>query len=110
VPDPLAGALEVAAADPAADVLGEAVVLDDDEPDEHPPISAATAATATAPIARRARSSLDMVLITPPREKGPRADPRLIRAARLKQNVSRTAHVIKVSFSGESGSSTDIDA
>lgn len=69
-----AGALEAEAAGVAAAVDE----LDDDEPDEHPPISAAVAATATTPAAMRARSNLDMVLIAPPREKGPRADPRLV--------------------------------
>jgi len=63
--DPLAaGALEAEAAvdgDEAADEAGGGA-LDDDEPELHPTISAATAATATPPAAIRARLSLNMVL------------------------------------------------
>jgi hypothetical protein len=42
-----------------------------DELDEHPAISAATAATVTTPTAMRARSNLNMFLTAPFREKGP---------------------------------------
>jgi len=53
-------------------VLGVVVVDDelDDEPDEHPPMTNAMAATATPHAAKRARLSLNMVLSLPFREKG----------------------------------------
>jgi hypothetical protein len=58
-------AAEALAVDPAADVLVLAVAAGDDALDEHPTISAATAATATPPTTMRARLSLDMVLTAP---------------------------------------------
>jgi hypothetical protein len=48
---------------PAAGVLEDALVEDEEFDDEHPPISAAITATATPHTAKRVRSSLDMVLI-----------------------------------------------
>jgi hypothetical protein len=60
---PVAAALEVDP--PVAGALVFEAVGDDEELDEHPPITAATAATAITPAAMRARSNLDMVLTAP---------------------------------------------
>jgi hypothetical protein len=67
VPDPLAaGALELEAGAEAADEVPAAADELDDELELHPPINAATTATATPlPATMRARSSLNMVLIAP---------------------------------------------
>lgn len=74
MPDPPAAAeLDDAGAE-AADEEPAADDELDDELELHPAINAAITATASPPAAMRARPTLDMVLIAPLEEKGPRAD------------------------------------
>lgn len=80
-----------------ADVLG--VEAGDDELDEHPPISAVAPTTATAHAITRARSSLNIGPLPPlSRERPASRSTLILTPARLKQNVSRTGGVIKVSL------------
>ena len=66
-----ADAVEVEAGDDALDADVFEVEAGDDVLDEHPPISAAVAVTTTPHAMMRARSSLNMVLYSSFREKGP---------------------------------------
>jgi hypothetical protein len=87
-------ALEVEAA--GVDALD---VLDDEELELHPAASAAITATDTAPAPMRARLILDMVFQILSRERHAGRCPLNARPARLKQNVLRTADLIRIYLS-----------